>query len=488
MKLRRECQSSVRWGYAKVGEVVEESQSFEACLAYDSNQCGVATVPSSHYSSQTFCASDSPLDCQTTEHGDGVDGADVLIYVTHVSSPTCSLIPGAPSHAEFCKVDQKGRPVAANLNFCPGTFTTDASERSALLASTVRSVLHALVFDKRLIPDFVDAEGTGERWPDPLVESFGSGRKQVTLRTGAAMAAARSHFGCEELQGLEVENSNKFNNMLLLEERVFHGEAMSSGATRYREGLVFSELTYAVVKDTGWFELVPGSAHAAKTLTFGRLGGCLGATGICDPTTGAPPLHSGLCSSDNSELRSSPSIDQDQIDGLELTSCTFDFRQVGTCAAADDMDGCKIVEPGQISCSSSVDALQESSGVYHEMAKRGWTFGENGGCVSSTLSRRKLGDSSLMWQASGSECHEMKCQAVVESGQRLQGLFVKVQNGTLASWVRCPSGAALGLEEFGFLSPGALLCPDNAEACGVLGTCPNGCSGRGNCVDSKCEW
>ena len=170
MKLRRECQSSVRWGYAKVGEVVEESQSFEACLAYDSNQCGVATVPSSHYSSQTFCASDSPLDCQTTEHGDGVDGADVLIYVTHVSSPTCSLIPGAPSHAEFCKVDQKGRPVAANLNFCPGTFTTDASERSGLLVSTVGSVLHALVFDKRLIPDFVAAEGTGERWPDPLVE------------------------------------------------------------------------------------------------------------------------------------------------------------------------------------------------------------------------------------------------------------------------------------------------------------------------------
>ena len=87
------------------------------------------------------------------------------------------------------------------------------------------------------------------------------------------------------------------------------------------------------------------------------------------------------------------------IDGLTLSSCSYDMRSVGTCSSVDDMDGCKIVVPGQITCSSAVDASDPSSGIYHEMHKRGWTFGKNSGaCIASTLHRRVYQNSSLMWQ------------------------------------------------------------------------------------------
>ncbi|QDZ18558.1 zinc metallopeptidase [Chloropicon primus] len=499
VKLQRSCLQSVRWGYAKVGQVVNASSSFETCLEYDDGQCGSATIPKTHFSSQVYCSSDSPLDCQTTEHGDGVEDADVLLYLTSKNSPTCSLIPTSPSHGEYCKTDQFGRPIALNLNFCPGTFTTSLAERSRLLTATIRAILHALVFDKRLVGSFTDFR-TGQPWSNPIEESYGLGRKTVLLKTAAATEAARSHFGCTDLPGLELENSNKYSNMMLLEERIFHGEAMSSGALKTRDGLVFSDLTYSVVEDTGWFVRSLNVAFNPATQRFGRSGGCIFATGSCDtaPSAGlfqADPenLHQDFCSVDNKVLRNSQTVDSTLIDGLTLGACTYDQRNVGLCKAADDMDSCKVVVPDQISCSSSVDARDVSSGIYHEMQKRGWTFGKNaGGCITSTLHRRIYQNSSLMWTPSGSECHEMKCVRERESGKTefTSNLYVKIQNsdGASASWVRCPSGQSLELKDLGFLA-GALYCPENAEVCSKLpdAGCVNGCSGQGSCVNSKCQ-
>ena len=496
VQLQRECVEKIKWGYAQVGQVVNESQAFETCITYDEGKCGLAQVPSSHFSSQVFCSRDSPLDCQSTDHGAGVDGADVLLYFTSLSSGTCSLLPTSVSHGTFCKQDQHGRPVAVNINFCPDKLSLALSDRSATLVQLIKSIIHSLAFDYRLVPFFTDVS-TGQPWVQPISDTFGLGRRLVLLNTTRARVAAREHFKCNNLPGLELENSNVFKlsyNMLLLEERIFHGEAMSSGSLKTRKGLMFSNLTFSVIEDTGWYERSSMNAYAPATLMFGKGAGCSFATGSCDTSADAgifkadpAALHESYCHEDNKILRSSL-IDQTAIEDTTLSSCTYDMRNVGYCSEAQDMDSCKIVVPEQISCSfDESDAADSSSGIYHEMHKRGWSFGMTSACFPSSLHRRTYQNSSLMWQPRGSECHQMTCINEIVNGDMADSLYIKISGlESEDAWVRCPSGQVLDLQEFGFIAGTLGPCPDNSRVCSQW-KCPNSCSGNGNCVNSKCE-
>ena len=488
VKLQRECLESMRWGFAKVGQVVNASSSFETSITNDQGKCGVASVPSAHYGSQVYCSSESPLDCQSTDYGEGVSDADVLLYFTAKSSSTCSLYTETSSHGEFCSQDQNGRVVAAALNFCPSLVTSSVAARSELLASTIRSLLHALVFDTRLVSDFIDAK-TGQKWTAATEESVSLGatyRKTLLMKTTRARNAARAYFQCADLPGLELENS-AFGNLLLLEERIFHGEAMSSGALSSKKGLAFTNLIYSIVEDTGWFQRTGNAAFDPVSLPFGEGKGCRLATGdycVDDDET--------YCSSnyDNKVLRTSSLVDQATLSGISLGTCTYDYKNIGVCSECQShgcvLDGCKlgVNVRSQLDCTNSqIDASDNTTGLYHEMHKRGWTFGESGGCLSSTLNRRLYQNTSLMWQTTESECHEMKCINQIENSKMVDALFVKVDS----DWIRCPTGDTLTLESHDFLS-GRLFCPDNARACPNF-KCPNSCSGNGRCNSGtqKCE-
>ncbi len=77
------------------------------------------------------------------------------------------------------------------------------------------------------------------------------------------------------------------------------------------------------------------NAHRPQTLPFGRAAGCQMATGSCDTSAAAgifqadpALLHENYCHEDNKALRAALA-DQSAVEGVTLSSCSYDGRQVG---------------------------------------------------------------------------------------------------------------------------------------------------------------
>ena len=495
--LERACAEPKTWGYAPVGETVDTSLSFETCSAYAAEECGLAAVPATHHKVQTVCSSTDPLDCGGTDGGDGVPDADILVYFTSRGSDRCSLASGTFAHGEFCHVDQFGRPVAANVNLCPLMVAPDAedAERTSQIVGTIQALFQAIAFDHRLIASFTNA--TGDPYPGGIeslvTESYANGRKQVLLRTPRVTEAARGHFGCALLEGAELENANVYAtlyNAVLFEERIFRGEAMTSGGLAPRSDLAFSNLTFSLLEDTGWYARHwMQHTYGPMALGFGSDAGCSFAVGSCDvdlqSDADAASLHPHFCYGDNPLLRA---LDADNaLQGIELSACTYDRREVGQCTADTNMDSCKTVVPSNVKCAFDITNTGSAEyGYYNEMVKRGWSFGDTSLCFSSSLHRRLTADSMMTWQPHGAECHETKCEEKAVNGVTQTLLYVRIGGEFGAHWIECPAGDTLVLGNLGFSGGSLGPCPDPAEVCPTL-ACPNACSRNGECIDGACE-
>ena len=73
-------------------------------------------------------------------------------------------------------------------------------------------------------------------------------RRMHMLVTTRVVQEARKHFGCDSLEGAELEDYDGFNHW---EARVFGNEAMT-GARSGR--MVMSRITFALLEDSGWYK------------------------------------------------------------------------------------------------------------------------------------------------------------------------------------------------------------------------------------------
>ena len=131
--------------------------------------CGVAadgssaTMPTSmldELTSCTTCYSDSSIPCTgctTSPAGAGASNTDFVLYVSAVSTASCSG--GTLAYAATCQRDQNDRPIFGYANFCPASLDTAAAAWLTQRSTAVHEILHALGFSTGSWPLFRDENG-----------------------------------------------------------------------------------------------------------------------------------------------------------------------------------------------------------------------------------------------------------------------------------------------------------------------------------------
>ena len=80
------------------------------------------------------------------------------------------------------------------------------------------------------------------------------GKTVSKMVTPAVRARSRQHFGCDTLEGAEIEDGGGSGTAgSHLEKRIFMNEFMTGTASREP---VFSAITLAVFEDSGWYRAV----------------------------------------------------------------------------------------------------------------------------------------------------------------------------------------------------------------------------------------
>ncbi|KAI0241970.1 Leishmanolysin-like peptidase [Lamellibrachia satsuma] len=259
-------------------------------------KCGSTTVPADHLTA-----------CYKVQYNrraqEGVDAAgvdtDYVLYVSAVNTANCAGT--VVAYARHCQLERAlDRPVAGYINICPGGIGTRPQNLHFEKATIKHEIYHALGFARSLYRFYRDRNGdpltrrnaasglpviAGGGWSSNVTREFArnwavrSGIMQHTVTMfvmPTLIREARRHFGCDTLEGAELENQGSAGSKLShWEKRVFGNEAMTSTFTQYP---VFSRMTLALMEDTGWYKV---NYKMAEELRWGFGLGCGFAQGSC---------------------------------------------------------------------------------------------------------------------------------------------------------------------------------------------------------------
>uniref|UniRef100_A0A8R1HGL8 Leishmanolysin-like peptidase n=1 Tax=Caenorhabditis japonica TaxID=281687 RepID=A0A8R1HGL8_CAEJA len=291
IRLRRKCMSS--FYYYKQG--MRNVACDKACR--ELTTCGEADIPADHLLDCLAC--NNTDDCQTTGNmGVGVNDSDFILYVTAHNSKRCEG-PDTLSYAAHCQQEVDfDRPIAGNVNLCPSALSVHNHDYEILTSTVKHEILHALGFSVGLYAFFRDKEGKPRtkrnRYGRPtslnkqkgyydwdsntittvLREDWWTGDGKVVhpihmMVTPKVREEARRHFGCDKLEGAELENQGGEGTYLThWEKRAYENEAMTGTHT---QNPVYSRLTLAFLEDTGWYQ---PNYEVAEDLNWGKQLGC----------------------------------------------------------------------------------------------------------------------------------------------------------------------------------------------------------------------
>lgn len=291
IRLRRKCISS--FYYYKQG--MRNVACDKGCR--ERTTCGEADIPVDHLLDCLAC--NNTDDCETTgKMGEGVKDSDFILYVTAHNSKRCEG-PETLSYAAHCQQEADfDRPIAGNVNLCPNALSVHNHDYEILTSTVKHEILHALGFSVGLYAFFRDKEGKPRtkrnRYGRPtslnkqkgyydwdsntittvLREDWWTGEGKVIhpihmMVTPKVREEARRHFGCDKLEGAELENQGGEGTYLThWEKRAYENEAMTGTHT---QNPVYSRLTLAFLEDTGWYE---PNYEVAEDLHWGKELGC----------------------------------------------------------------------------------------------------------------------------------------------------------------------------------------------------------------------
>ena len=400
--------------------------------------------------------------------GAGVD-ADLVVYLTVKQEPCGG---GDLGQATACSWDfETGRTLAGVINICPSALeavvraappagaealgiadVATLAEFGSLVDTIVHEAGHLLGFSTQLYPRFRDAQG--RPLPAPTLEEPGG---RILLATPRVLEVARQHYGCDEIEGVPMEDGGGEGTRGSHWEVSWIGDRDVMLGTSFRPGrAVISPLTLALFEDTGWFDVDWDTAGAwgfgagLGCAVLDPAAKCLDRRYFCDPTGAA---------------------------GAEdAVQCTWDHMDVGRCYNSEMLPpGCGVVQPfANYLCGEPVESPQ---GLWGEAR------GPNSRCV-------EVAPEPKVWQArptrfqtvsaprgGGAGCYAMECRGGAVS-LVLEGRAVPCPAGEFVDL-----GAVPGLD----ISRGSLgPCPSAEEVCPGLERADD-CNGLGDSVDGECR-
>lgn len=200
--------------------------------------CGEVEVPEKHLDVCRTCNA-TGHECRENhlagETGAGIHNADFIFYVSARQTERCHK--GLTvAYAAHCQQESVlDRPIAGHANLCPDSISTKPQELDTLLSTVKHEILHALGFSVSLYAFFRDENGkprtarkpdTGKPYLDEKLQIHKWGEttiKKVTrikwgvkggsinrtvdmMVTPKVVQEVRDHFGCDELEGAELED------------------------------------------------------------------------------------------------------------------------------------------------------------------------------------------------------------------------------------------------------------------------------------------
>ena len=275
--------------------------------------------------------------------GTGVPDADLLIYVTAVSTKSCSS--STLAYATACFLDQNDRPIVGSINFCLQSNAFSALQTSDQQKVVLHETMHVLGFSSYLFSFFRDETGQPRTPRCPGASGCGSsdtlnyppltpdGSSYVVststvaqlnniqyIVTPAVVNVARAYFACPTAIGAPLEDQGSTDTAgSHWKERMLFAEVMN-GVLDPDFTFVLSEFTLALLADSGWYRVNYAAADAAPLL-WGRGAGCAALGSGC--ASSAP-----FCAA------------------TKAAACAFDRSAIGPCASLGAvMDNCAIVTP-----------------------------------------------------------------------------------------------------------------------------------------------
>ena len=256
------------------------------------------------------------------------------------------------------------------------------------------------------------------------------------------------------------------------------------------ERAIFSNITLALLEDTGWYS---PNWEAAGALKWGRGAGCSMMTGSCLPPDRQQPEEAtaddGFCSPTQLELGG--------------TVCSWDLKAVGSCQPSILGDGCAVkMKYSDYVCT---DGTSRNPRLQNSLSGLGEAFGASSRCLGESAIvpvQRVLdvaypghGDKEDTPQGSmlqhgiiqdkysklGAGCYEMMCAPGGQLHISVAGVSLPCPEGEYVDLASSDALRNLGFRQ-GRLGP----CPAADRVCPELG-CSAECDKGGQCVHGVCR-
>ncbi|CAG9466275.1 unnamed protein product [Pedinophyceae sp. YPF-701] len=428
--------------------------------AFPIGDCVVAAHNATFFGDSTTC--DGLGTCTTLQGGPGVPNADFILYVTSrnddLEGNTLCSSAATVAVGGWCERDLagNGRPLCGFANYCPGQVSTISNNVEQTIDTTVHELLHGLAMSPSLFEHFVDPATGQPRGRAGVVadRTVGSGTVSAII-TPRVVQEAREHYGCDQLDAMDLENSGGTGTAgSHWEQTLARGELMAGVTTVHRQ--LLSRLTGALLEDTGWYAV---EFDNVPRIAWGRFRGCTFLSQSCGGGSAE------FCDASNTQAQ-----------------CEFDGRGFGSCTELSLGAPCAAVQPftnRQCQVASNLAASDVA-------VVMGAAYGPGARCIprSGTFQRVvQQGGSNVRFtlEYDGAECVNVRCTRT--SGTQPWTLLVSM----LGTEFTCPAGSVVDLQSLnlGFESGTFGPCPNPDDVCNSL-NCPGDCSGNGVCVDGKC--
>lgn len=417
---------------------------------YPVSECLVATHNTSYFGAYKTCPEANEDSCTTYAAGAGVEDVDLILYVT--ASQTTSCGSATVAYAGFCELDQiTQRPIAGNINFCPGMLEEKFDLVGELLDVSVHEVFHILAFSTSLYSYFLDENGNARGLENTVRDS---GTKKSII-TPAVVEHAADHFGCGAVTEVHLENEGGDSTAFSHWEQLYMSGDIMMGVSANKRRAVLSNITLALLQDSGWYNV---DFSKAGFLHHGHDEGCnfVQDTHSCSERVDLFPDY--YCPADDSTIR-----------------CSQDFIGFEYCSDLNTAGGCLIQRMYS-------NGLCTESGLHDESREKfGETYGPNSRCFAVASDTIQVSDGQYVYSTTiaGSHCFKAFCDK--------EGANDVLYVGIGASYKICPEGEYVSYADIdsSFRSGRIGPCPSATEVCSHFG-CPNDCSSNGYCHDGTC--
>ena len=203
-------------------------------------------------------------ECDETLPNNGTIITTADIVLIPVILPQSKLGENVLAAAGACLIttDATKRPIAGMLLLGEGYDFSNDNADEYLHMLLLHEITHVLVFDNSLFPYYYTNKQVYK-------EVNLRGEKKNIIVTPKVKEQARRHFGCDSLEGVEIESQGGAGSAgSHWEARTMLGDYMIS--TDY-DDVVISDITLALFEDSGWYK---ANYYTGGLFRFGKDQGC----------------------------------------------------------------------------------------------------------------------------------------------------------------------------------------------------------------------